>query len=86
MAGLAIETASSESPSADWPTAVPAELYTVRSRSAAVSETLPMATSREVAPAGTSTVVVWVTPSVMVGRVVSEEPSGPPFNVPSSAA
>ena len=57
-----------------------------RSRSAEASETLPMETSSDLAPAGTSTVVVWVSPFAMVGRAVLDEPSGPPASLPSKAA
>ncbi|CAM5383913.1 hypothetical protein SGLAM104S_03303 [Streptomyces glaucescens] len=45
-----------------------------------------MVTSSDCAPSGTSTVVVWVTPSAMLGRAVLEEPSGPPASLPSRAA
>src|SRR5690349_12106488 len=85
-AGEGTETASSESPSADWATCLPLASYTVRSRSAAASETLPIATSRDLAPAGTSTVVVCFSPCPRDGRVVRAEPSGPPVSLPSRAA
>ena len=45
-----------------------------------------MATSSDLAPAGTSTVVVCVSPCLMAGRVALAEPSGPPTSLPSSAA
>ncbi len=85
-AGFATDTDSSESPSADCATCAPDASYTVRSRSAPVSEVPPIATSREAAPSGTTTVVVRVSPCASEGRSVFDEPSGPPFRVPSSAA
>src|SRR5690606_26519553 len=44
------------------------------------------ATSRDAAPAGTSTVVVCLSPVLMDGRSVLAEPSGPPSSLPSRAA
>ncbi|CAM5675136.1 hypothetical protein SVIOM342S_07164 [Streptomyces violaceorubidus] len=45
-----------------------------------------MATSSDSAPSGTSIVEVAVSPCSIVGRDVSEEPSGPPTSLPSSGA
>ena len=78
--GLVSVTASSESPSADWPTRV-VPRKTVRSRSALRSDGLPIRAVNEVAPAGTSTRYSWLAPWVMLGRSARTLASGPPTPV-----
>ncbi len=84
-AGLVRVTSSSEPPLVEEPTGLPS-LRTVRSRSALGSAAAPIAASKRVTPSPRVTVVVRVSPCLIVGRSVFEEPRRPPLSVPSSAA